>query len=173
MKISRCKKRKRSTALPARVRVLHVHKIMKEFLKYIENQDKEGLKSDLKELYSSYEFVRNYYRIKFNNSNWNEALISQYKEDITKAIFPNKHMQGGLDFERVESIVEQLNSKSTTKYYIEAALHGIEECTNMANEYGGDFGDDFYIYFGMFKFRAKVVDTFFEPRSALRTLNLN
>jgi len=120
---------------------------MQEFLEYIENQDKEGLKSDLKELYSSYEFVRNYYRIKFSNSSWNEALISQHKEDITKAISPNKHMQGGLDFEKVESIVEQLNSKSTIKYYIEAALHGVEECTNMANEYGGDFGDDFYIYF--------------------------
>lgn len=56
-------------------------------------------------------------------------------------------MQGGLDFEKVDSIVKQLNSDSTLKYYIEVSLHAIEECTSIANEYGGDFGDDFFIYF--------------------------
>ena len=45
----------------------------------------------------------------------------------------------------------------------------------------GELGLIFFLYtsliyagkFGMFNFRPKVVDTFFEPRSALRTLNLN
>ncbi|MEM1123482.1 MAG: DUF6155 family protein [Bacteroidota bacterium] len=120
---------------------------MKDFLRYINAQDKEQLRQELRELYSSFELVRNYYHIKLQKAEIDENLLSEYKGQVTKAIYPNKYMQGGLDFEKVDSIVKQLNSDSTFKYYIEVSLHAIEECTDIANEYGGDFGDDFYIYF--------------------------
>lgn len=120
---------------------------MKEFLKHINAQNIEQLKKELQELYSSFELVRNYYHIKLKQSGIDENLLSKYKDQVTKAIYPDKYMQGGLDFEKVDSIVKQLNSDSTLKYYIEVGLHAIEECTSIANEYGGDFGDDFYIYF--------------------------
>jgi len=120
---------------------------MKDFSKYINAQDKDQLKRELQELYSSFELVRNYYHMKLKQSGIDENLLSKYKDQVTRAIYPNKYMQGGLDFEKVDSIVKQLNSDSTLKYYIEVSLHAIEECTSIANEYGGDFGDDFYIYF--------------------------
>ncbi len=120
---------------------------MKDFLKYINAQDARQLKQELTELYTSFELVRNYYQIKLKQSVLDENLLSKYKAQITKAIYPNKYMEGGLDVGKVDSIVKQLNSDSTLKYYIEVGLHAIEECTSIANEYGGDFGDDFYIYF--------------------------
>jgi Family of unknown function (DUF6155) len=120
---------------------------MKEFLDHINSQDIKQLRSELRELYSSFEFVRNFYRIKFKSDGIDEKLLSRYKDQITTVIYPNERMQGGLDIEKVDSIIKQLNSDSTIKYYIEICLYSIEECTNIANEFGGDFGDDFYIYF--------------------------
>jgi hypothetical protein len=120
---------------------------MKTFSNYINSEGIESLKSDLQELYASFEVVRNYYQIKFNNTEMDEQLLSSYKDRIIKAVYPNKYMQGGLDTEKVDSIVKQLKSPSTIRYYIEIGLFAVETCTDIANEYGGDFGEDFYIYF--------------------------
>jgi len=56
-------------------------------------------------------------------------------------------MQDGLDIDKTISIIERLNTQLAVKYYIEVSLHAVEECTNIANEYGGDFGEAFFIYF--------------------------
>lgn len=79
---------------------------MKDFSMYINAQDKEQLKRELQELYSSFELVRNYYHMKLEQSGIDENLLSKYKDQVTKAIYPNKYMQGGLDFEKVDSIVK-------------------------------------------------------------------
>ncbi len=120
---------------------------MKAFLEHINSQGIESLKSELKELYRSFEVVRSYYQIKFSGNEMDEQLLSSYKDQVIKAIYPNKHMQGGLDTEKVDSVAKQLNSPSTIRYYIEVGLFAVETCTDIANEYGGDFGEDFYIYF--------------------------
>ncbi|WKN41848.1 DUF6155 family protein [Tunicatimonas pelagia] len=120
---------------------------MKAFLDHINSQGIEQLKSELRELYSSFEVVRNYYLIKFSDTEIDEKLLATYKDQITQAIYPNKYMQGGLDTEKVDNVIQQLNSHAIIRYYIEASLHAVEECTNIANEFGGDFGEDFYIYF--------------------------
>lgn len=120
---------------------------MKDFLKHINSLNIEQLKSELAELYASYDLVKNYYQIKLKNDGLDENVLKKYKDQITEAIYPNKYMEGGLNVEKVDAIIKQLNSDATFKYYIEASLHSIEECTSIANEYGGDFGDDFYIYF--------------------------
>lgn len=120
---------------------------MEAFLSHIKSLDSESLKSELRELYTSFEVVRNYYQIKFSNVGIDKQLFSTYQDQVTKAIYPNKHMQGGLDTEKVDSIVKQLKNPSTIRYYIEICLYAMETCTAIANEYGGDFGEDFYIYF--------------------------
>ena len=66
---------------------------MKDFLKYINAQDKEQLKRELQELYSSFELVRNYYHIKLKQSGIDENLLSKYKDQFTKAIYPNEHIK--------------------------------------------------------------------------------
>lgn len=120
---------------------------MKAFLEHINSQNSESLRSELQELYKSFEVVRNYYQIKFSGLKLNEQLLAAYQAQVTKAIYPNKHMEGGLDTEKVDRIVQQLKSPSTMRYYIEVCLFATETCTDIANEYGGDFGEDFYIYF--------------------------
>ena len=119
----------------------------KAFLDYINAQETEQLKAELQELYASFELVRNYYQIKFNGTTVDEQLLATYQDQVTQAIYPNKHMQGGLDTGKVESVVKQLESPATRRYFIEVGLHAVEECTRMANDFGGDFGEDFYIYF--------------------------
>lgn len=120
---------------------------MKDFLEHINSLDIDQLKSELAELYTSYDLVKNYYQIKLKNGGIDERILEKYKDQISEAIYPNKYNQGGLDVEKVNAIIQQLNSDATLKYYIEVSLHSIEECTSIANEYGGDFGDEFYIYF--------------------------
>ncbi|MGB0931134.1 MAG: hypothetical protein ACPGVB_10180 [Chitinophagales bacterium] len=121
---------------------------MKDFLDYINSQNIEQLRSELQELFSSYEVVRNYFHIKIKeNGEVDKFLLRKYEDEITKAIYPNERMEGGLDIGKVDNIIKGLNSDSTVKYYIECSLFSIEECTNIANEFGGDFGEDFFIYF--------------------------
>ncbi len=120
---------------------------MKDFSKYINTQNKEQLKQELKELYASFELVRDYYQIKLRKGTIDEKLLTKYKRQVTNALYSDDFGQGGFDVDKVDKITERLNSDSTFKYYIEVSLHAIEECTSIANDYGGDFGDDFYIYF--------------------------
>jgi len=120
---------------------------MKEFLKHINSQDIGQLKEELKELYISFEWVRDYYQIKLKQGKMDQNLLSKYKRQITDAIYFDEYGQGGLDVDKAENIIKQLNSDSTLKYYIEISLHAIEECTRIANDFGGDFGDYFFIYF--------------------------
>jgi len=120
---------------------------MKEFLKHINSQDIEQLKLELKELYTSYEWVRDYYQIKLKKSEIDQSLLSKYKKQITDALYFDEYGQGGLDVDKANNIIKQLNSESTLRYYIEVSLHAIEVCTSIAKEYGGDFGDYFFIYF--------------------------
>ena len=129
---------------------------MKEFSKYIDAQDKAQLKLELKELYASFELVRDYYQIKLNQGAINEKLLTKYNRQVTKALYFDEYMEGGLDVNQVDGIVKRLNSEATLKYYIEVGLHAVEECTCIANDYGGDFGDDFYLYFE--ELYEKIVD---------------
>ena len=121
---------------------------MKDFLDYIDSKNAGDLKVELKELYSSYEVVRNYFHIKMQgNKRVDKALLKKYQDEIIKALYPNDRMEGGLDLEKVDSILTQLNSETTIQYYIQCCLFSIEECTEVAHTFGGDFGDDFFIYF--------------------------
>lgn len=120
---------------------------MKDFSKYIDAQNQEQLRRELKELYSSFELVRDYYQIKLRKGAIDEKLLTKYNKQVTNALYFDDFGQRGLDVDKVDKVVEKLNSDSTLKYYIEVGLHSIEECTCIANDYGGDFGDDFYIYF--------------------------
>ena len=57
---------------------------MEKFLKYINAQNKEQLKAELKELYASFELVRNYYAIKLEKGVVDEKLLSKIVQSINK-----------------------------------------------------------------------------------------
>lgn len=120
---------------------------MKDFLNYLKAQDKEQLKKELKELYESYELVRDHYQIKLKKGGIDKALLTKYNRQVTNALYLDDYFEGGLDVDKVNKLIEQLDSDATINYYIEVSLHAIEECTCVAKDYGGDFGDEFYIYF--------------------------
>lgn len=130
---------------------------MLDFLNHIKTLDADQLRKELKELYSSYEVVRNYYAIRQKGTAIDKAVLEKYKTQITTALYPDKRMNGGHDYQQVEHILQQLNSDATVRYYIEAGLYAIEECTNLANEFGGG-DEDMFIYFeDLFEQIVKVV----------------
>ena len=47
----------------------------------------------------------------------------------------------------VHKISKRLHNDLKMLYFIEVSLHAIEECTCVANDYGGRYGEEFYIYF--------------------------
>lgn len=131
---------------------------MKAFRKYIQSKNEEELKLELEELFSSFEIVRKHYHLKVSslevNLNTpeiffaiNQKEITKYKKKIISALHPNKNWEGGFDTEKVHEILSKLKSKSNSKYYIEIGLYSIEESSKLANLYGGDYGDEYYIYF--------------------------
>ncbi len=131
---------------------------MKNFINYINSKSAEQLRGDLKELYSSFDLVKNYYQIKFKGREIDEKLLTKYKTKIRKALYPNARMEGGLDIKKIDIIIKELKSNTTIRYYIETCLYAIQECTAIANEFGGDFGEDFYIYFEeLFENTLKII----------------
>lgn len=121
---------------------------LKGFESFINTLNKNELKEELKKLYESLEQVKVHYSaINAGSDKLDRKLLEKHEEQITKAIYPNKYMQGGLDTDKVENILKPFRSNSTIKYYLELGLFAVEECTNIANEFGGDFGEDFFIYF--------------------------
>jgi len=123
---------------------------MDKFIEHIKSKSKEELEQELKELYSSFETIRVHYNFKFNENKTKinkSKNLEKYKTKINQALNFNHSWQGGLDIEKVDKILSRLNSESNIKFYFELGLHALEECTNLANIYGGDFGEEFYNYF--------------------------
>lgn len=117
---------------------------MDKFSDYINSLSEEKLRSELTKLHFKFSSVREYYKILLTNENVvDETLSQQYKEEIKIALYPNKYLEGGLDIKRIKEILFPL----TGKYYVEIGLFSVEECSNIAKELGGDFEEDFYMYF--------------------------
>lgn len=89
---------------------------MKDFLKHINSQDIGQLKQELKELYSNYELVRDYYQIKLKQGKIDGELLLKYKKQITNALYFDDFGQGGLDVDKVDKLIKRLNSDATHKF---------------------------------------------------------
>ena len=120
---------------------------MDNFIEYIHSKSKGELVEELKELYSSFEAVRTHYSLKSKDKKFDPKIIKKYETKISEALNLDGNWQGGFNIDKVDNILSRLNSKSNHKYYIELGIYSINECTELANAYGGDYGDEFYLYF--------------------------
>lgn len=123
---------------------------MRKFLNYIESKSKEELEEELKELFSRFVKIREHYNFKLDESKTEKVKapnLKRYKTKIHQVLNPDSTWQGGFDIEEVDKILSRLNNKAKIKYYFELGFYSLEECTGLANAYGGDFGEEFYNYF--------------------------
>ena len=127
---------------------------MDEFVKYLEYKTKGELKKELIELYSTFDSVKDYYQSKITIKGQGVSIkvsdskvIERNQQKIIEALNLDHNWQGGFDTEKVGKILSRIKSKSKIRDYIELSLVSIEECTDLANTYGGDFGEEFYLFF--------------------------
>lgn len=123
---------------------------MREFLDYIRSKSKNELEEELEELFSKFATIRKHYDLKLGIAKTEEIKLpnlKRYKTKIHQALNPDSNWQGGFDIEEVGKILFRLKNKAKIKYYLELGLYSLEECTGLANAYGGDYGEEFYKYF--------------------------
>ena len=113
------------------------------FEQYLRDSDKDLLIDDLRELFASQQGVRSYFTAKLGS---NELLLKEYLERLIEAIYPDESMNGGMDYRKVDSILQELRTPTTTRQYVEVSLIGVEECSKIAHEFGGA-DEDFLVYF--------------------------
>ena len=123
-----------------------------ELRNYLRSLDKESLESEVEKLFQKYKSVREYYEVKLymdDKPAKNESVIlKKYKAKIMNAIHPDYDWQGGFNTEAVEKAIKRFNElELSLDAYVELNLFAIQEATTIANLYGGDYGEEFYIYF--------------------------
>lgn len=114
-----------------------------DFEKYLQDSEKESLINDLRELFAGQQGVRSYFLAKLGSD---KLLIEKYCERLIEAIYPDERMNGGMDFKKVDSILQELRTPTTIKKFVEVSLIGVEECSKIANEFGGA-DEGFLVYF--------------------------
>jgi hypothetical protein len=113
------------------------------FEQYLRDSEKDSLINDLRELFASQQGVRSYFTAKLGS---NELLLEEYRERLMAAIYPDEMMNGGMDGRKVDSILQELRTPTTTRQFVEVSLIGVEECSKIANDFGGA-DEDFLVYF--------------------------
>ena len=91
--------------------------------------------------------VKDYFDSKYK-SKGKLSLLKKYKDNIDNAIYPDWEFNEGLNIDLVEEIIEGYsNITPIIDYQIELELYTLETGNKCANDMGGDFGEDYYIYF--------------------------
>lgn len=120
---------------------------MNYFEDYVKSLDIEMAKKELSGLYRNFEVVRDYFNMKLSEESFDNRMIRKYKDRIIDALYPDSSFQGGLDVEKVDTVISNIKRNPNYLYFIQIGLFAVEECTRIANEYGGDYGEEFYEYF--------------------------
>ncbi|MEO0685329.1 MAG: hypothetical protein AAFY76_09870 [Cyanobacteria bacterium J06649_11] len=128
------------------------------FNEYLASLDLKTSKQELSSLYKNFEVVRDFFNMKLSQGKIDNRTIRKYKDRIIDALYPDSDFEGGLDIERVGAVMKQIGKNPNYYYFIKIGLFAIEECTRVANQYGGSYGEEFYEYFeDLFKEVVKVI----------------
>lgn len=107
----------------------------------------EELNSELVINFENFKVVQDYFDLKYKNQTKN-SILKRYKQKIDKAIYPNWEFDEGLNIDLVEEITREFsNITPKLNYQIELELYALETANKCANNLGGDFGEDYYLYF--------------------------
>lgn len=149
---------------------------MDRFKNYLNALSEEAIKKELEILYENFEVVRDFYGMKLSQGKVTNRLIRKYKDRVIDALYPDGSFQGGLDVDKVDKIMSTVKRNPNYFYYIQVGIYAVEACTTVANDFGGDYGEEFYQYFeelyeGVIKFsEAKgVKDDYREQFEALKS----
>lgn len=120
---------------------------MESFNKFLDSLNHEALKKELGKLYMEIPAVKDYYEIKLSGNKSNQKILKKYQKKIDVALYPDDEFKGGFDLDKVDETLQKLKQTSHLRYYIETGIYAITQLSELANIYGGDFGEDFVIYF--------------------------
>jgi len=124
---------------------------MKEFERqrltiFLDAKNRQELTQLVQELFERSQEVRDYFEVLITKDD--RPFLKKAKEDIIKALYPDERGRGGLKLKDVDQAIrnfEFISSKLDS--VVQLRLFALEEASALAEEYGGDFGEDFYIFF--------------------------
>ena len=118
-----------------------------ELIEILRTKSVEELTSELATLSENFMAVQDYFDLKYK-SKTKPSILKKYKQKIDNAIYPDWEFNDGLNIDLVEEIIEGFsNITPRINYQIELGLYALEAGNKCANDMGGDFGEDYYLYF--------------------------
>lgn len=118
-----------------------------ELIEILKTKSIAELTSELTTLSENFTVVQDYFNLKYK-SGTKSSILKKYKQKIDNAIYPDWEFNDGLNIDLVEEIIEGFsNITPRINYQIELELHALEAGNKCANDMGGDFGEDYYLYF--------------------------
>jgi hypothetical protein len=119
----------------------------KEFTEIICKKTKEELIADLAYLFEKFEDVNDYYVLALKKSD-KDKILTKFKKKISDALYPDYEFNGGLNLQIVDKILDIFRSSTDdADSIIQLELYALDSGNNCANEFGGDFGEGYYVYF--------------------------
>lgn len=107
----------------------------------------DELNTELITLFEKFKVVQDYFDLKYK-SQTSTSILKKYKQKIDRAIYPDWELNDGINLDLVEEILEGFsNITPKPEYQIELELYAIEAGNECARNLGGDFGEDYYLYF--------------------------
>ncbi len=118
----------------------------KQLETHLQKQSKAELVKHLLLLYEQLPEVADFYRLRLNQAA--DDVYERYCRQIQQALYPDDRFEGGMDINKVDHLIFTLD-KLTPDVHVQVKIriYAIQEATQLAHTYGGDYGDDFYIYF--------------------------
>jgi len=113
---------------------------------YLRKESKAELVEQLLTLYDRVPEAEDFFRLKPNEAT--DDIFKKYCRQISNALFPDGNFEGGMDIDKVDHLIFTLN-KLTSDIHLQVKIRifAVQEATQLAEAYGGDYGEDFYIYF--------------------------
>ncbi|HYX09501.1 MAG TPA: hypothetical protein VE912_22415 [Bacteroidales bacterium] len=118
-----------------------------ELFEILNSKSSNELVDELILLSENFSVVRDYFDLKHKNKT-KLSILKKYKQKISNAIYPDWEFNEGLNIDFVEEIIEEFSRVTPNiDYQIELELYALETGNKCANDMGGDFGEEYYIYF--------------------------
>jgi hypothetical protein len=118
----------------------------KQLETHLQKQSKAELVEHLLLLYEQLPEVADFYRLRLNQTA--DDVFERYCRQIQQALYPDERFEGGMDIDEVDHLIFTLDKLgSKVQIQIKIRIYAVQEATQLAHAYGGDYGDDFYIYF--------------------------